>query len=142
MIEQIKQVEEFHKAMGLLVNDFPTIIEAKEAFLRDDLHREEVKEVSIELTEKINLPLLSKEIADLLYVVYGTIVSCGLQNVITDVFNEIHRANMSKLDDEGKAIINGQNGVLDNTRPMGKVLKSKNYSPANVEHLFYEKSNN
>ena len=74
-------------------------------------------------------------LGDQLYILIGTILSHGMQEVIVDVFNEIHRSNMSKLDENGKPIINGQNGVLDITRELGKVLKSPRYSKPNFDKI-------
>jgi hypothetical protein len=42
---------------------------------------------------------------------------------------------MSKLDENGNPIINGENGIYDETRPFGKVLKSKNYFSPNLEQV-------
>jgi hypothetical protein len=42
---------------------------------------------------------------------------------------------MSKLDDNGKPLINGENGVFDETRPIGKVIKSKNFSEPNFSDI-------
>jgi predicted HAD superfamily Cof-like phosphohydrolase len=66
---------------------------------------------------------LAKELADLLYVVYGTAAAYGIP--IDDVYREVHRSNMSKLGEDGKPIY----------REDGKVLKGPNYSPANVEKI-------
>jgi hypothetical protein len=41
---------------------------------------------------------------------------------------------MSKLDEYGKPIINGEQ-VLDTTRPLGKVLKSANYLKPNIKQF-------
>ena len=46
-----------------------------------------------------------------------------MQNVIEDVFDEVHRSNMSKLGSDGKPIY----------REDGKVLKGPNFSPPNLE---------
>lgn len=55
-----------------------------------------------------------------------------MQHIIKDVFNEIHRSNMSKLDSDGNPLINGENGVEDWSKSKGKVLKSNLYSPPNL----------
>lgn len=98
--------------------------------LRQDLIEEEFNEVSGELLialsdtyrckEVSNEKHLLKELVDLLYVVYGTAVSLGYD--IDGAFKEVHRSNMSKLDDNGEPIF----------REDGKVLKSSNYTPADV----------
>ena len=137
MIEQIKSVEAFHKAMGLTVNEFPTFkVSNQDGELRDKLMKEELDEAVVEMETPVSLPNLTKELADLLVVTFGTIVTYGLQDVIVPVFEEIMRANMSKLDENGKPVINGQNGVLDESRPLGKVLKSSRYVPADVSKIF------
>jgi predicted HAD superfamily Cof-like phosphohydrolase len=58
-----------------------------------------------------------------------------MQDIIEKAFNEVHASNMSKLDNDGKPIINGLNGVLDNTRPIGKVLKSNNFFEPDLKQL-------
>lgn len=74
-------------------------------------------------------------LGDMLFVLCGTILEHGMPHIIEDVFDEIFRSNMSKTDENGKPIINGQNGVVDETRAMGKVLKSKRYSKPNLKPI-------
>jgi predicted HAD superfamily Cof-like phosphohydrolase len=56
-------------------------------------------------------------LTDLAYVVFGTYVAHGLQDVAEALFDEVHRSNMSKLDENGRPIY----------RPDGKVLKSNRF---------------
>lgn len=56
-----------------------------------------------------------KELADLLYVVYGMAATYGVP--IDEVFNRVHESNMSKLGENGKPIF----------RDDGKILKGPNY---------------
>lgn len=135
MYKEIKNVEEFHKAFGLVVNTSPTLDSIATMTLREDLMDEELKEVK-EALWKGSLEEITKEMADLLYVIFGTAVSLGLQEKLVQVFNIIHESNMSKLDENGKPIINGQNGVFDPSRPMGKALKPAHFKPADTSHLF------
>lgn len=66
--------------------------------------------------EKIsNLHKIAKELSDLLYVVYGTGVSLGID--LHEGFKKIHESNMSKLGEDGLPIF----------RPDGKVLKGEGY---------------
>jgi len=58
---------------------------------------------------------LLKELADLVYVVYGTAVSLGLN--LDEALERVHESNMSKLGEDGKPIY----------REDGKVLKGSNY---------------
>ncbi len=61
-------------------------------------------------------------LADQLYILLGTMISHGMQDVIEDIFDEVHRSNMSKLGEDGKPIY----------REDGKILKGPNYSPPDV----------
>ncbi len=64
-------------------------------------------------------------LGDMLYILTGTIVKHNMGHLIEDVFNEIHRSNMSKLGDDNKPIY----------RNDGKVMKGPNYSPPELKHL-------
>ena len=125
-MSNLEKVKEFHKAFNHSVNTFVT---DKELKLRATLITEEFHEVIQELTpeggpENLDRKSLSKELCDLLYVVYGTAVSFGIE--LDQVFDEVHSSNMSKLGDDGKPIL----------REDGKILKSKNYKEPNLDKIF------
>jgi predicted HAD superfamily Cof-like phosphohydrolase len=63
---------------------------------------------------------LAKELADLLYVVYGT--ADLLEIPLEAVFAEVHRSNMSKVGPDGQVI----------RREDGKILKPDTYREADV----------
>ena len=134
MKKQIAQVQEFQKAFGQVVNKNPNFINKNLAVLRFKLMEEENDEY-LEAVYDNDLVEIADALGDQLYVLLGTILSYGMQYIIEDVLTEIHRSNMSKLDDNGKPIINGTNGVIDNTRAIGKVLKSKKYSEPDIEQF-------
>ena len=113
------KVREFHRAFGQPVGDRPQLLDDDRISLRRTLIEEEYDEFLESLYDG-DLVNASKELSDLLYVVYGTAVEMGIN--IDAVFDEVHRSNMSKLDENGKPIY----------REDGKVLKSKLYSAANV----------
>ena len=46
-----------------------------------------------------------------------------VHKLLPKLFQEVHLSNMSKLDENGKPIIN--DGILDPSKPIGKILKSK-----------------
>lgn len=93
--------------------------------LREELIAEEYYEVIDELMQpQLDPAALTKELVDLLYVVYGCAVTFGLP--IDEVFERVHRSNMSKLDDNGKPIY----------REDGKVLKGPNYKKPDLADLF------
>lgn len=56
----------------------------------------------------------------------GSVIDLACHNNILDIlpelFNEVHASNMSKLDENGKPIIN--DGILDPNKPVNKILKS------------------
>lgn len=87
---------------------------------------EELDEISREMTENPNMPKLTKELCDLIYVVAGTIIEFGLQDKIEEAFDLVHRSNMSKLRTDGTPII----------REDGKILKSENYFEPDLTPLF------
>ena len=122
-----KKVKEFHKAFNIAVNEDITV---EQLDLRQKLIAEEFKEVTTEInmlklfpTSKSYKEDLLGELCDLLYVVYGTAVSFGLD--IDKAFARVHIANMSKLGEDGKPIY----------REDGKVLKSKNFTKAYLGDL-------
>lgn len=124
-----EMVREFHKAFNSTLDQWPPTQDTIN--LRMDLIFEERGELFDELTEddrfvvrdpmSINKSRVAKELADLLYVTYGTAASFGID--IDKVFKEVHRSNMSKLGEDGKPIF----------REDGKVLKGPNYSEAQIE---------
>ncbi len=129
MQDQLRMMEEFHRAFGHPINDPARIKDLDFVNLRSDLHDEENEELRDELwdsiiTGKIS-PNLLKEGADLLYVLLGTFVSLGLGDQLTEAFKRVHESNMSKLGPDGKPI----------HREDGKVLKGPNYKPPNLDDL-------
>lgn len=115
MNESQRMVEEFHRQFEILVNRIPTIPEEMTRRLRVRLIEEEFSELK-EAMVKQDLVALAKELADLLYVVYGTAVSYGID--MEPVFREVHRSNMSK--------------VGGYKREDGKWVKPATYSPATL----------
>lgn len=125
---QLEQVRKFHEAFGLYTQRGVLINPPKDvATLRKSLIEEETKEVVEELEkDDVDMQALAKELADLLYVTYGTIVSFGLQQYMEDVFDEVHASNMSKLGRDGKPI----------HREDGKALKGPDYFKADMTKIF------
>jgi predicted HAD superfamily Cof-like phosphohydrolase len=64
-------------------------------------------------------------LGDMLYILFGTIITHGMQDVIDEVFEEIQRSNMSKLGSDGKPIY----------REDGKVLKGPNYFKPDIAKI-------
>jgi predicted HAD superfamily Cof-like phosphohydrolase len=101
-----------------VVNPVPTVIDGQTRELRVKLIQEEFDELKEALAVE-DLSSIAKEMADLLYVVYGTAVSYGID--LDPIFREVHRSNMSK--------------VGGHKREDGKWVKPATYSPAHIEPI-------
>lgn len=131
MKQLLSQVSEFQKAFGQGVAEKPTNISPAKVTLRYELMQEENSEY-LQACEDNDLVAIADSLGDMLYVLCGTILEHGLQDKIEAIFNEIHESNMSKLDENKKPLINGENGVLDCNKALGKVLKSDNFFEPNL----------
>ena len=87
-------VSDFHQAFHALQSLTPTVVDPDTRALRRTLLYEELAEADEAMTAG-DLSALAKELADLLYVVYGTAVSYGID--LAPVFREVHRSNMTKV---------------------------------------------
>lgn len=127
MKDQLEMLLQFNKTYDVLTNDAPLgYIGSDMAYLRYSLISEELEEYYAAALAG-DLHSVSKELADLLYVVLGSIVAHGLQCHIEQIFSEVHRSNMSKLTSLGQVL----------RRADGKILKSSCYtSPDLVSILF------
>lgn len=125
-------VTEFHDAFGhpvgkemttkdlefrykLLFEEFTELKEEVAAALTDIASYGKVKKKTKER--------MLKEMADLQYVLSGMASTFGLPLQVA--FTRVHKSNMSKLGSDGKPIF----------REDGKVLKSDNYRPPDMEDL-------
>ena len=121
MKEQLKAVEQFHKAFGQENGKYPRPLDEHEFNLRHSLMQEENDEY-LEACFKNSLVEIADALGDQLYILCGTILKHGMQHVIEDVFNEIQASNMSKLGDDGKPVL----------REDGKILKGPGYFRPNL----------
>jgi len=94
MADEQAMVEAFHRTFDIVVNLAPTVVDVRTRELRVKLIQEEFDELKEALAAE-DLSSIAKEMADLLYVVYGTAVSYGID--MNPVFREVHRSNMSKV---------------------------------------------
>lgn len=122
--DKLSKVAEFHDAFMVGNNHSPTNISKEEALLRYTLMREENEEY-LEAARKEDLVEVADALGDQLYILLGTILRHGLQHKIGEVFDEIQRSNMSKLDENGKPIF----------REDGKVLKSSLYFRPDIKKV-------
>lgn len=114
--EKISSVEEFHNVFQIGNASQPCLIGEKDYTLRFNLIKEENEEY-LDACKKGDLVEIADALGDQLYILFGTILKHGLQHKIEEVYDEIHRSNMSKLDDNGQPIF----------REDGKILKSGRY---------------
>ena len=123
--ETIAAVETFHNAFKIENNYRPTVaLSAHDVELRHRLMQEENDEY-LEAAKKGDLVEVADALGDQLYILCGTILKHGLQDKIVEVFQEIQRSNMSKLDENGNPIY----------REDGKVLKSNLYFRPDINSI-------
>ena len=115
MNNEQKAVLEFHKAFNCLIANKPAIPDVNTAKLRISLIQEELNELEKAFADR-DIVEIADAIGDLLYVVYGSAVSCGID--AEPIFEEIQRSNMTKV-----------GGWV---REDGKYMKPSTYSPTNL----------
>lgn len=117
MKKELDMVREFHEKFKVGIGEKPRFIDQEVSLNRYKFMREEVEEY-LEGVQKSDLPNIAKELCDILYTTYGTIIEHGLQDKIEEVFQEVHNSNMSK-----------------DYHPV-KVKKGKGFKKADVERFF------
>jgi predicted HAD superfamily Cof-like phosphohydrolase len=121
----IDQVKEFSEAFNIKYSkEINPNLDQSTIDLRFRLMEEENLEY-IEAAKNNDIVEIADALGDILYILCGTILAHGLQHKIVEVFNEIQRSNMSKLDINGKPVI----------REDGKILKGPNYFKPNIKNI-------
>ena len=118
MTDEQRMVAEFHRLFGIAIGTVPAAPDQATQSLRVNLIREEFDELQEAFAQQ-DPSAIAKELADLLYVVYGTAVSCGID--LERVFREVHRSNLSK--------------VGGHKREDGKWVRPPTYSPACLQPI-------
>ena len=117
MKKQLDKVSEFHRTFKLGIEKKPVSrLENGKAGLRYELMKEENDEY-MEAVENDDIVEVADALGDMLYILCGTIIEHGMTELIEEVFDEIHKSNMSKLGEDGKPVY----------REDGKVIKGPNY---------------
>lgn len=147
----LNDVAEFHTTFDLPILDDPIIPAADRCMLRVNLLQEELNELK-EAIQQDDLVEVADALCDIQYVLSGAILEFGLAEKFTSLFNEVQRSNMSKTCksmDEAEATVehyNKKDGTISKIVERGdeyivyrvndgKVLKSVNYSPANIKDM-------
>jgi len=124
----ISAVRTFSLAFKIPFSNSPTTeITAEGVALRHRLMEEENNEY-LEAAEAGDLVEVADALGDQLYILCGTILSHGMQDVIEDVFREIQASNMSKLGENGLPIL----------REDGKVMKGPHYFRPDISKILAE----
>ena len=134
MKEQLEDLEWFQKKFNSTYNETPSLLEEEDYILWYKLLKEENEE-SLEACVNDDKVEILDALTDQLYIVLGSIVSHGMQHIIEKAFSEVHNSNLSKLDNNGKPLINGEDDVWDESRPKGKILKSQNFFEPNLKQF-------
>jgi predicted HAD superfamily Cof-like phosphohydrolase len=108
---------EFNQAFEIPKLESPGLGPDELIELRIKLLTEEVQEYA-EAARAGDLVEVLDALADIGYILAGTIINHGMQHIYDDAFNEVHRSNMAKLVD-GKVL----------RRDDGKVLKPEGWQP-------------
>ncbi len=124
LYEKIKSVEEFHDIFKIGNSSEMKLIDERDYTLRYNLIKEENEEY-LDACKNGDLVEIADALGDQLYILFGTILKHGLQHKIEEVYDEIHRSNMSKLDEKGEPIF----------REDGKILKSNLYFRPEIKRI-------
>tara|TARA_B100000780_G_scaffold222000_1_gene161064 strand:+ start:218 stop:589 length:372 start_codon:yes stop_codon:yes gene_type:complete len=118
-MSNFKKVKTFMETFDQEVKTQPSFSTDKINKLRYDLIKEELEELKLALENK-DLLEVADALTDILYVTYGAGHAFGVD--LDKCFEEVQASNMSKLDQNGKAIYN----------EAGKVMKGPNYFKPNL----------
>jgi len=146
--DSINAVAEFHTTFNHPVLSTPQIPSAERCKLRVDLIAEELDELRQAIADN-NIVEVADALADIQYVLAGAVLEFGLADKFKNLFDEVHRSNMSKSclnEDEAQQTVAHykanhsteayylQRGEYYNVYRTGdnKTLKNVNYSPANL----------
>lgn len=149
--QALNKVAEFHETFNLPIIDEPTIPNKDRCKLRINLLEEELKELKEAIEDK-DLTEVIDAFCDLQYVLSGAILEFGFAEKFKSMFDEVHRSNMSKTcisEEEAVATqkhYESKDGTKSHVVKKGnlylvyrdhdkKVLKSINYSPANLKSM-------
>jgi len=150
-IDALNQVAEFHSTFQHPIVDQPAIPNKKRADLRVSLLTEELEELK-EAINNNDLVEVADALCDIQYVLSGAVLEFGMGDKFVDLFNEVHRSNMSKacisieeaeatqkhyLSKDGtKSYIKQiENKYFVFREGDNKTLKSINYSPADIKGM-------
>ena len=126
MKKQLDSVKQFHNTYKIGYSNDPIAdLGPKKNKLRFKLMSEENEEY-LDASNNNDIIEVADALGDMLYILCGTIIEHGMQDIIEPVFDEIQKSNMSKLGEDGNPIF----------REDGKVMKGPNYFKPDFKKFF------
>lgn len=153
-IKALGQVAEFHKTFRHPILKEPQIPSKTRCGLRVSLIREELKELERAIADK-DLTEIADALCDIQYVLSGAVLEFGLGDKFAELFDEVHRSNMSKAcltEEEAQKTVDHywrERGAeayfvkeggkyLVYRKGDNKTLKSIDYSPAGLKKIIHK----
>lgn len=153
-VEYLKKVAEFHKLMKQPILNSPQLPSKDRQELRVSLIQEELDEFAEALKSGDIVEALDA-LCDMQYVLSGSILELGMQDIFDEAFDEVHRSNMSKACNTVDEAVNTQKYYSEKgvdtyyverdskyfvlRKEDDKQLKSINYSPAALKQFLEAK---
>lgn len=152
--EALNDVAKFHETFNMPINETPAIPSEERCQLRIALLVEELEELKEAIKNK-DIVEAADAFADLQYVLSGAILEFGLAEKFKALFDEVQRSNMSKTcksKEEAEATVSfyemqrGAESIIKQQgdeylvyrKSDGKVFKSVNYSPPDLQKIIEE----
>ena len=114
----------YNKVFKIRSNTIPGLISKEEYVLETDMMLEELQEYR-EANSNNDLVEVVDAIADQLYLAIGMVEKHGLQDIMEEIMDEVHRSNMSKVWEDGTIHKNDA----------GKVMKPSHFSPPRIKEI-------
>lgn len=155
-INSLNQVADFHRTFNAPILDTPRIPSEQRCELRVNLLQEELNELSQAIKDN-DIVEIADALCDIQYVLSGAVLEFGLGDKFVELFNEVQRSNMSKAcNTQQEALMtlshykkkDGTEGYYKKINGKwlvyrvsdDKVLKSINYSPAELKKIIKNES--
>jgi predicted HAD superfamily Cof-like phosphohydrolase len=120
---KLNMVFEFNKTYEIPTRKTPSKIDEDEYILNYKLMLEELNEYLVACQDG-DMVEIADAAVDMMYILYGIILRHGLSEIIFDMFEEVHKSNMSKLEN-GKVL----------KRTDGKIMKGSEYFKPNLKQF-------
>ena len=155
-INSLNQVADFHRTFNAPILETPQTPSEQRCELRVNLLQEELNELSQAIKDN-DLVEIADALCDIQYVLSGAVLEFGLGEKFVELFNEVQRSNMSKAcNTQQEALMtlshykkkDGTEGYYKKINGKflvyrasdDKVLKSINYSPAELKKIIKNES--